>query len=100
MANLKYDPLAKEEIKLAIVYYESCREGLGKAFLSVIESSIQKFLLNPFRYRKISGRFRRCLVERFPYGIIFSVEEDFIFIAAVMHLNREPGYWKERIKAP
>jgi hypothetical protein len=65
MANLRYDPLAKEEIKLAAFYYESCREGLGNAFLFSIESSIQKVCLNPVRYRKISERFRRRLVEGF-----------------------------------
>jgi toxin ParE1/3/4 len=100
MANLIYDPLAKEEIKLAAFYYESCREGLGNAFLFSIEGSIQKICLNPVRYRRISKRFRRCLVEGFPYGIIFSVEEDGVFIVAVMHLKRRPGYWKSRGEGP
>jgi len=37
---------------------------------------------------------RRCLVHRFPYGIIYAIENDTIYIAAVMHLRREPGYWE------
>ncbi len=30
-------------------------------------------------------------------GLICGVEEDFIYIAAVMHLKRKPGYWKKRL---
>jgi toxin ParE1/3/4 len=41
---------------------------------------------------------RRCLIHRFPYGVIYALneEESEIFILAVMHLHREPGYWSER----
>jgi len=98
MAKLIYDPLAKVEIKEAAAYYENCREGLGKAFLETIERNVQKLAENPLHYRKIRGRFRRCIVNRFPYGIIYSIESDFIFIAAVMHLHREPNYWLQRLK--
>jgi len=49
-------------------------------------------------WRKISGHFRRCLIDRFPYGIIYVVDEREIFIAAVMHLKRKPEYWKKQLK--
>jgi toxin ParE1/3/4 len=44
----------------------------------------------------LKGRFRRCLVHRFPYGIIYAVEDDTIYVAAIMHLRRQPGYWERR----
>lgn len=98
MAKLIYAPEAKAEIKEATQYYEGCREGLGQAFLLEIESTIKRISQSPLMWRKISGQFRRCLIKRFPYGIIYSVEEDEIFVAAVMHLKRKPEYWKQRIK--
>ena len=41
---------------------------------------------------------RRCLIHRFPYGMIYALDEEKsgILILAVMHLHREPGYWSER----
>ena len=33
---------------------------------------------------------RRCLTSRFPYGVLYSIETDEVFILAVMHLNRNP----------
>jgi toxin ParE1/3/4 len=39
---------------------------------------------------------RRCLTQKFPYGILYTIEPDYILILAVMHCSREPGYWKNR----
>ena len=41
---------------------------------------------------------RRCLVHRFPYGVIYSVDEQSseVLILAVMHLHRQPDYWSGR----
>ncbi|WP_233787150.1 hypothetical protein [Dulcicalothrix desertica] len=39
---------------------------------------------------------RRCMTRRFPYGILYTIEQHYILILAVMHCSREPGYWKSR----
>jgi len=39
---------------------------------------------------------RRCLTHRFPYGVLYSIEPSTIYILAVMHLHRDPDYWKHR----
>ena len=44
----------------------------------------------------LKGEVRRCLVHRFPYGVLYSVEPEGISILAVMHLRRDPDYWKQR----
>lgn len=98
MAKIIYAPEAKLEIKDAAVYYENCKERLGQAFLEAVEIAIEGILQNPLLWRRISSKFRRCLVKKFPYGIIYAVDEDEIFVAAVMHLKRKPEYWKKRIR--
>ena len=97
---LIYDPEARAELIDAAAYYEGCRPELGKAFLSAVEASIDRLSRAPLRWRKIRGRFRRCLVRQFPYGVIYAVEGEDIFVAAVMHLRRKPGYWRERGRSP
>jgi plasmid stabilization system protein ParE len=42
-------------------------------------------------------RLRRLLVPRFPYGLLYRVEDERIFIVAVAHFSRRPGYWRSRI---
>jgi toxin ParE1/3/4 len=96
MATLICDPAAKLEIREAAAYYEECRPGLGQAFLEAVEAAVTYLTQNPLHCRRIGGRFRRCLVTRFPYGVIYAVERDLIYIVAIMHLKRRPDYWKTR----
>ncbi len=98
MVKVVFNPKAKEEIKKAAVYYEKCNENLGKKFLFAVESTVERLTLNPFLYRKLRGRFMRCLIKNFPYGIIYSVDKNEIYIVAVMHLKRKPDYWLKHLK--
>jgi hypothetical protein len=46
---------------------------------------------------------RGTLVRRFPYGVLYSIEENEekeIYILAVMNLHRDPDYWKDRTLQP
>jgi plasmid stabilization system protein ParE len=96
--KVSFHPEAKEEFFEAINYYEECQEGLGLEFAKEIYSTIQRIIHFPEAWSKMSENTRRCLVNRFPYGVIYSITEEEIIILAVMQLNREPGYWKERLK--
>ena len=45
----------------------------------------------PFTWPRIRGHFRRYLLHRFPYGLIYAIHEDAIYVVAVMRLKRKPG---------
>ena len=36
-------------------------------------------------------------MRRFPYGLLYTVENDVVIIAAVMNLRRNPESWKKRL---
>jgi len=93
-----FHPEAKEELFEAINYFEKCRSGLGSEFSKEVFSTIQRIINFPSAWSKFSENTRRCLTSRFPFGVIYQVIEDEIYIIAVMQLNREPDYWKKRIK--
>jgi len=93
-----FHPEAKEEFFEAINYYEQCQEGLGLEFAREIYATIQRIIHFPQAWSKMSENTRRCLVNRFPYGVIYSLTKKKIIILAVMQLNREPDYWKKRKK--
>jgi hypothetical protein len=44
----------------------------------------------------MSKNTRRCLVNRFPFGVIYQVKSSFVSIIAVADLRRRPDYWIER----
>jgi len=97
---LKYSfhPDAEKELNDAIDYYNECQNGLGLDFAKEVYSTIQNILSFPQAWAQLSTNTRRCLTNRFPYGVIYQVTDNELFIIAVMQLNREPGYWKNRGK--
>jgi hypothetical protein len=94
--NFEFHPEAEEEFKDAIAYYENCDAGLGLDFAREVFISIQHAVDFPSMWSEIDHEIRRCLVHRFPYGVLYSIEPVGIFILAVMNLHRDPDYWKHR----
>ncbi|MGI9167057.1 MAG: hypothetical protein ACR2G5_11860 [Pyrinomonadaceae bacterium] len=45
------------------------------------------------------GDTRRCLLHRFPYGVVYLMVPQGIEIVAVTHLHRKPDYWRDRVTA-
>ena len=89
---------AEKELNDARDYYNNCQNGLGVEFVEEVYAAIQNILSFPHAWAPLSKNTRRSLTNRFPYGVIYQITHGEIFIVAVMQLNREPGYWKDREK--
>jgi len=97
--KLSFHPAAESELDLAIDYYEDCQPGLGNDFSLEVLTGIQAIVEYPRGWPTIDDDVRRCLVNRFPFGIVYSIEEnDEIFILSIMHLRQNPKHWKKRKK--
>jgi hypothetical protein len=94
--TFSFHPEAESEFSEAIEYYEEIGQGLGYEFAIEVHSAIQRSIDFPKAWPIIEDDVRRSLVRRFPFGILYSVEDDGIFVAAVMNLHRHPKYWKGR----
>jgi plasmid stabilization system protein ParE len=89
---------AEVEPNQAVDYDNACRPNLGWEFAAEIQAAIQNITAHPETWTPLSKRARRCLVRRFPYGVVYERRGDLIRIIAVMHLNRQPGYWRNRLE--
>ncbi|HEC38946.1 hypothetical protein LCGC14_0732320 [marine sediment metagenome] len=92
-----FHPLAVEELNDSIDYYEDKNPGLGFEFSKEIYSTIHRILQFPKAWAKISRNCRRCITQRFPYGIIYQVKGVDILIISIMQLNQKPKNWDNRI---
>lgn len=92
----RYHPEAEEELLDSIRYYEGKSEGLGAEFLDEVEKTLALIQSFPDLGTLLTETERRMLLERFPYGIIYTKYKDHIMIYAIMHLKRNSGYWKSR----
>jgi toxin ParE1/3/4 len=95
--TFSFHPEAEAEFFDAIEYYEKCRAGLGYDFAVEIYSAIEKVVAFPVVWPVIGFDIHRCLIQRFPFGLLYDCSRKEIVIVAVMHLHRKPGYWKRRI---
>jgi len=93
-----FHPDASEEYTQAVKYYQSISPELGSRLYDEIERLILEVRRHPERFFRFSPPARRALSRRFPYSIIYLDQPDRIWIVAVMHAKRRPGYWRERLK--
>ncbi|BAY94137.1 MULTISPECIES: type II toxin-antitoxin system RelE/ParE family toxin [unclassified Tolypothrix] len=91
-----FHPQALTEYTEAVQYYLQQRVEVAQAFINAIEDAVYRIRESPTRYIVIYEDVRRCMTRKFPYGILYTIEQDYILILAVMHCSREPGYWKNR----
>jgi len=78
-------------------YYADIGGKLGEAFTHSVEAAIAQIVAQPTAWREIEEDVRRHLLTRFPFGIYYTIETDYVLIVAVMHMNRRPGYWRGRL---
>ncbi|HEX3889341.1 MAG TPA: type II toxin-antitoxin system RelE/ParE family toxin [Verrucomicrobiae bacterium] len=86
---------AETELKEAMEFYESTREGLGAEFLAEVEATTNLIESFPLAWTSLSSRTRRCRTHRFPYGLFYQVRRDEILIVSVMDLRRDPKRWEQ-----
>jgi plasmid stabilization system protein ParE len=98
--NIEFLEPATAELYEAIVYYNIQRQGLGLEFAKEVQDTIERIKQNPEAWTTISTskQARRCLTNRFPYGIIYQIRKNTILIVAVMHLKRRPQTWQSRLR--
>jgi toxin ParE1/3/4 len=94
--TIQFHSEARKELFAIAEYYEEQVVGLGDAFLDKVEEVIDVIQQFPRSGKKITSTERRYLVSRFPHGVIYSVEGEFINIYAIMDLRRKPDYWQSR----
>ena len=87
---------AEEEMTESAVFYEKESQGLGSDFLDEIEDTIAILCEHSVIGQLYSGNLRRYVLARFPYSILYSVEDNEIVIFAIAHHRRKPGFWKNR----
>jgi len=80
--TIKFHSDARKEFFETSEYYEEQVVGLGDDFIDEVEKVLDVIGQQPSAGTKITKTERRFLVSRFPYGIIYSVEDHHITICA------------------
>jgi plasmid stabilization system protein ParE len=88
---------AAAELDDAALYYGAIDDELGERFAMAAEIAVAELKASPRQPRKFDGEARKVRLKRFPYAVIYWIDKDRLHIVGVMHLHREPGYWRHRL---
>jgi toxin ParE1/3/4 len=96
-ASLRIHVEAVREITDAIAWYSERSANAADDFISAVSDAIQEALASPERFPAyLHGTRRVRLKNHFRYVVVFRVIDSVLYIFAVAHTSRRPGYWKNR----
>ena len=91
-----FSEIAKLELEDSVHYYELEYERLGQKFKEEVKKAALRICEYPKAWSIERGDVRKCLLHKFPYKLLYSIESNHIFIIAVAHQHRKPNYWIEK----
>ena len=87
------------EFEEALAWYRERSESAVERFREKLSDALDRIQQTPQHFPIYLLKTRRLLLSPFPYSVIFLIEADRIFVVALAHAKRRPGYWKARLKS-
>ena len=88
---------ARVELIDAQEWYENEARGLGRRFRAAVDAVVERMSANPRQFPVIYKSIRRTLLRRFPYALMFVIEDDgTLTVIACFHGSRDPSHWQRR----
>jgi len=96
--RIELHPGADEEFAAQVAYYEDQEPGLGQRFYGEVIADLHWIAANPEVPRLRKG-YRRVNLKVFPFYVSYVVERDRVWVLAVAHGSKRPGYWSKRMRS-
>lgn len=101
--QVRFDPAAVGEARAARDWYNDASPGLGADFIDELWRTIEQVRRWPalaprLALEGVSDEMRRAPLRGFPFGVIYVVFGDVLWVVAVAHAWRRPGYWRSRTR--
>jgi toxin ParE1/3/4 len=97
--RVSFHPAALDEVDRAQAWYEERNLLAAAGFFQELTRAIQRATIAPERHPSAGHGTRRILFDRFPFTLIYLVRSDEVFIIALAHQKRRPGYWSDRTRS-
>lgn len=92
--QLIFQEEAIEDVRNAYAWYEDQLPGLGEDFLTELDKVFEKLAHHPQHYGFAFDDFRDIRTTRFPYLVVFKIEDNIVYINKVKHSKRRPSVEK------
>ena len=82
--------MAEQDIQEAAAWYSEISLKLLNDFFLNLQGVLEGLKVSPFLYQKRYQEVRIIFLRNFPYGVYYTIEEDTVFVHAVLHTKRNP----------
>ena len=92
----------RAEIREAADWYRERDRHVANRFIVAVDRATRRAVQWPNAGSRVEGTrstvtIRRVPVGRFPYHVVYASVDDVIYVLAVAHHHRRPGYWADRL---
>lgn len=81
---------AVADIQNAFEWYEGQLAGLGYELIEEVEEALERLSRHPQHYSASNQKYRKLRIKRFPYLVIFEIEDVQVIVIAVRRISQEP----------
>ena len=87
-----FEPRAQLEYEDTILWYDERSEQARKNFQLEIDEKLREICRHPKRYRNTKKYFRETFLDKYPYSIIYFINEEdkTIVVTSIFHSSRNP----------
>lgn len=96
MPRVIFSTAASVELLDALEWYDRQAPDMVRALSAEVDKTLVRIEGNPFQFPCVHQDLRRAGLNRFPYGLIFRVDDVPIRVIAFFHDARDPNQWKSR----
>jgi len=96
MKPVVVDDEAGDEVEEAIDFLNSRWPGLGNDFRVEVERALDLIGRQPKAFSLGRDGYRKYVITRFGYVLIFFEFDAYVWVTAVYHGSRNPDYWRHR----
>lgn len=89
-------PEALTDLDESVVFYFGVDPILATDFVEEYDLNVELILRYPESYPRIEGNYRRKVMGRFPFTIVYFCTQSEVRLLAVAHHSRDPEYWLDR----
>ena len=97
MPRLDFHPGVFDELNEAYHWYQAQKKDLGERFFQDLDDAFKQIQTTPKFWPLADFGMRKFVLKKFPYSILYPINQDHFKVLAVMHQRRKPGYWKDRL---
>ena len=96
MAEVTFHPEAQAEYEVAYDWYWARSATAARRFEKELLRILGLVADSPHMFPKYDDEHRFAVLKRYPYSVVFRPETERVYVVAVPHAARKPGYWKRR----